>query len=153
MTKGSTEMRNKRSEIFVYLYKRAHKGNVLWQCLYDFYSQFILGCDIKWSTQIGEGFEIFHSARSTVVSPGTIIGSNVSIRQNTTIGAKGFSGSEQSPVIGDNVTIGPNVCIIGAIKIGDGAIIGAGAVVVKDVPAGATVAGNPARVLGGVNIG
>ena len=48
----------------------------------------------------------------------------------------------------DGVTIGPNVCIIGDITIGKGAVIGAGAVVVKDVPANAIVAGNPAKVIG-----
>ena len=48
----------------------------------------------------------------------------------------------------DDVTIGPNVCIIGAITIGKGAVIGAGAVVVKDVPENAIVAGNPAKVIG-----
>ena len=82
-----------------------------------------------------------------MVSPGTIIGNNVSLRQNTTIGAKGFDGAEKSPIIEDNVTIGPNVCIIGDITIGEGTIIGAGAVVVKDVPAHTIVVGNPAKVI------
>ena len=99
------------------------------------------------STIIGEGFEIYHSAHASVIGPGTIIGKNVSLRQNTTIGAKGFANSEKSPVIMDNVTIGPNVCIIGDITIGKGAVIGAGAVVVKDVPENAIVAGNPAKVI------
>ena len=52
------------------------------------------------------------------------------------------------PVLGDGVDVGANSVIIGAIKIGDRAVIGAGAVVVKDVPPGAVVAGNPARVIG-----
>lgn len=114
--------------------------------MYRLYTEF-LGCDIPASTQIGEGFEIFHSAHASVVSPETIIGRNVSLRQNTTIGAKGFGGAEKSPVIEDDVTIGPNVCIIGNITIGKGATIGAGAVVVKDVPPNAIVAGNPAKIL------
>jgi putative colanic acid biosynthesis acetyltransferase WcaB len=46
------------------------------------------------------------------------------------------------------VDVGANAVIIGAIRIGDGAVIGAGAVVVKDVPPGAVVAGNPAQVIG-----
>jgi serine acetyltransferase len=116
--------------------------------VYIYYTQHILGCDIQPITVIGDGFEIFHSAHASVVSPGTIIGRNVSLRQNTTIGAKGFSGSDRSPIIEDDVTIGPNVCIIGAITIGRGAIIGAGAVVVKEVPKYAIVAGNPAKVIG-----
>ncbi len=48
------------------------------------------------STVIGEGFELYHSAHVSVVSPGTIIGKKVSLRPNTTIDAKGFSGSEKS---------------------------------------------------------
>ena len=138
-------MGNRKSKIFNFLYRRAHKGNNFWRFIFDFYTTYVLGCDIKPQTVIGDGFTIYHSARSTVISPDTIIGKNVSLRQNTTIGAKGFHGSDKSPVIGDNVTIGPNVCIIGNIHVNDGAIIGAGAVVVKDVEANSVVAGNPAK--------
>lgn len=138
-------MRNRKSDIFNKLYRKAHNGSRFWNLWYNLYTQFILGCDIKATTQIGEGFEIFHSAHASVVSPGTIIGKNVSLRQNTTIGAKGFNGAEKSPVIEDDVTIGPNVCIIGDITIGKGAVIGAGAVVVKDVFPYDIVAGNPAK--------
>ena len=140
-------MRNKKTIIFDALYKRAHGGGFFWNTIYKLYTEYILGCDIPALTQIGIGFEIFHSAHASVVSPGTIIGKNVSLRQNTTIGAKGFQGAEKSPVIEDNVTIGPNVCIIGDITIGKGATIGAGAVVVKDVPPYSVVVGNPARVI------
>ena len=139
---------NRRTIIFNCLFKRARSGGKLSKILYLFYSQYVLGCDISYNTEIGEGFELFHSARSTVISPNTIIGRNVSVRQNTTIGAKGFNGAEGSPVIGDNVKIGPNVCIIGPVHIGKGAVIGAGAIVVKDVPEYAVVAGNPAKIIG-----
>ena len=141
-------MQNKKSKIFNYLYNKAHLGGSIWRWLFSYYTERILGCDIKPSTIIGEGFEIYHSAHASVISPGTIIGKNVSLRQNTTIGSKGFSGSEKSHVIMDDVTIGPNACIIGDISIGRGAIIGAGSVVVKDVPEHAIVAGNPAKVIG-----
>lgn len=114
--------------------------------MYFLYTHY-LGCDIPASVVIGDGFEIFHSAHGSVVGAGTVIGNNVSLRQNTTIGSKGFSGAYKSPVIEDEVTIGPNVCIIGDIKVGKGAVIGAGSVVVKDVEPGSTVAGNPAQVI------
>lgn len=140
-------MPNKKTKIFNILYKKSHAGNVFWKIFYNLYTQYILGCDIKCNMIIGEGFEIFHSAHGSVISPTTIIGKNVSLRQNTTIGAKGFDGAEKSPVIEDNVTIGPNVCIIGNITIGHHSVIGAGAVVVKDVPPYAVVAGNPAKVI------
>ena len=140
-------MVNKKSRIFNYLYKRAHRGIWMWNVLYMYYTRRVLGCDIMPSTVIGEGFEIFHFAHASVVSPGTVIGNNVSLRQNTTIGAKGFSGADKSPVIMDDVIIGPNVCIIGDITIGKGAIIGAGSIVVKDVPEYSIVAGNPAKII------
>ena len=140
-------MTNKKTHLFNFFYKRAHRGMWFWKFVYLYYTRRVLGCDIMPTTVIGEGFEIFHSAHGSVVSPGTIIGNNVSLRQNTSIGAKGFSGSEKSPVIMDDVTIGPNACIIGDITIGKGAIIGAGAVVVKDVPEYAIVAGNPAKII------
>lgn len=144
-------MPNKKSRYFNILFRKAQNGRGLtgkvWRLLYTFYSEYVLGCDIKFTTKIGEGFTIAHAAHGSVVSPTAIIGKNVSLRQNTTIGSKGFLGAEKSPIIGDNVVIGPNVCIIGDICVGDNAVIGAGAVVVKDVPAGAVVAGNPARIL------
>ena len=140
---------NKKSQIFNFLYRHAHYGGMIWNVLYKLYTQYLLGCDIPSSTLIGDNFEIFHSAHGAVTSPGTIIGNNVSLRQNTTIGAKGFNGAKDYPIIEDNVTIGPNVCIIGDITIGKGAVIGAGAVVVKDVPPSSTVVGNPAKILGG----
>lgn len=140
-------MENKKSLLFNYLYKRAHKGNCVWKFFYLFYTQLVLGCDIKYSTQIGEGFVIYHSAHGSVVSPNAVIGRNVSLRQNTTIGAKGFNDADRSPVIMDNVVIGPNVCIIGDIIIGEGSIIGAGAVVVKNVPPYSIVVGNPGRII------
>ena len=75
------------------------------------------------------------------------IGKNCSIRPYTVIGNKQDGKNEQVPIIGDNVTIGCNVSIIGKITVGDNAVIGAGSVVVKDVPANAVVVGNPARVV------
>ena len=115
--------------------------------IYFIYTRYILGCEIPYQTQIGKGFTIYHGAHGSLINPMTKIGCNVSLRQNTTIGSKGFKGDEYAPTIQDDVTIGPNACIIGDIIIGKGAIIGAGAVVVKDVPPYAIVAGNPARII------
>ena len=55
--------------------------------------------------------------------------------------------------IGNNVYIGPSVCIVEDVKIGDGVTIGAGSVIVKDVEAGTTVAGNPAKVISHKELG
>lgn len=71
------------------------------------------------------------------------IGENFTCIHCTTLGKKG----DKRPVIGDNVSLGCNVIIIGGVHIGNNVTIGAGAVVVKDVPDNAIVVGNPARIL------
>jgi putative colanic acid biosynthesis acetyltransferase WcaB len=75
-----------------------------------------------------------------------IIGNNCILRHSTTIGNKQSTGQgfTASPVIGNYVDIGSNVCIIGPIRIGDHSIIGCGAIVVKDVAANHVATGNPA---------
>lgn len=75
------------------------------------------------------------------------IGRNFSCRQCTTIGNKQDNKPNERPTIGDNVTLGANVVIIGNIHIGNNVIVGAGSVVVKDVPDNCVVAGNPAKVI------
>ena len=75
------------------------------------------------------------------------VGRNFSCRQCTTIGNKKDGDNDHLPIIGDNVTLGANVVIIGGITIGNNVIVGAGSVVVKDVPDNCVVAGNPAKVI------
>lgn len=75
------------------------------------------------------------------------IGSNFVFRQCTTLGNKRDGDNSQIPTIGNNVTLGSNVCIIGDITIGDNVIVGAGSVVIHDVPSNCVVAGNPAKII------
>lgn len=91
---------------------------------------------------IGYGLYIGHAV-GIVINPTTVIGDNCNIGQFTTIGSNHGRAAE----IGNNVYIGPGVCVVEHVRIGDNSTIGAGAVVVKDVPADATVAGNPARIV------
>ncbi|MCU8088313.1 MULTISPECIES: serine O-acetyltransferase [unclassified Shewanella] len=100
------------------------------------------GIDIPPGTKIGYGFYIGH-AQSIVVSPLTTIGNNCNISQFVSIGSNHGVGA----TIGNNVYIGPNVCIVEDVKIGNRVTIGAGAVVSRDIPDDATVAGVPAKVL------
>lgn len=98
--------------------------------------------DIQRTTKIGYGFQLYHSG-PVVVNASTVIGDNVDMFQNSTIGSS-FTNAAH---IGNDVYIGPSVCIVENVTIGDGVTIGAGAVVVKDIEAGATVAGVPAKVI------
>lgn len=100
------------------------------------------GMQIPRCTKIGYGFYIGHGI-GIVINGRTIIGNNVNISQFLSIG----SNQNTPAVIGDNVYIGPHVSIVEAVHIGNNSTIGAGAVVIKDVPEGATVAGNPAKVV------
>lgn len=94
------------------------------------------------STKIGFGFYIGHEI-CMVVNGGTIIGNNVNLSQFLNIGT-----NHRTPaLIGDNVWIGPQVSVVEDVQIGCNASIGAGAVVVKDVPENATVVGVPAKVV------
>ena len=94
------------------------------------------------STKIGYGFYIGHNM-CMVVNGGTIIGNNVNLSQFLNIGTNHATPA----IIGDNVYVGPHVSIVEDVKIGSNSSIGAGAVVTKDVPENATVAGVPAKVL------
>ena len=96
---------------------------------------------------IGGGIYAAH-AFSTILNAESI-GENFSCRNNTTIGNKGGNTEKSSkkPVIGNNVSLGANVCIIGGVNVGNNVIVGAGSVVVKDVPNNCVVAGNPAKII------
>lgn len=96
-------------------------------------------------SSIGESIYLAHPT-STYLNAQSI-GSNFTCRQNTTIGNKTEGNITSRPVIGNNVSVGANVCIIGDVTIGDNVIIGAGSVVVKNIPSNSIAVGNPARII------
>lgn len=94
---------------------------------------------------VGGGIYVAHPV-ATILNAKSI-GENFSCRHCTTIGNKIDGRNDLVPVIGNDVTVGANVCIIGDIKIGNNVVIGAGSVVVKDIPDNCVVVGNPAKVI------
>lgn len=117
-------------------------GSPVW-LTYRFIFRWLLGIDVPEKVVIGQNCKVYHGI-GLIIHPKTIIGDNVTLHQNTTIG---ISSGSKPPTIGNNVLIGANSVIIGNIHIGDNSIIGAGSVVIKDVPQNAIVAGNPAKVI------
>lgn len=101
----------------------------------------LLGLEIALNV-FGPGLAIVHP-NGIVVSDRASVGKNCRIHAGVNIGRH----HGQAPKIGDNVYFGPGAKIVGGVVIGDGAVIGANAVVVNDVPPGVTVGGVPARVI------
>lgn len=114
--------------------------------LYKLTVEWLLTVDLPVRTRVGPGLSLDH-AYAIVVHPDVVIGSRCVLIQGVTIGQKSASGEHRAPVIGDDVTFGAHATALGPIHIGDGAKIGAGAVVLCDVPAHATAVGVPARVI------
>lgn len=109
-------------------------------------AEMFCGVTIGVSAHIGRRLIIEHSG-AIVIHGNARIGDDCIIRQGVTIGNRHMSDPFAAPVIGDRVNIGAGAKILGAVRIGDDAEIGANAVVIKDVPAGAVAVGVPARIL------
>lgn len=105
-----------------------------------FIIQVIHACEIPLEVKIGQNVKFGHRGIGTVIHKDAVIGDNVHIMHNVTIGAKdGFA-----PIIGNNVLIGAGAVILGNVTVGDGASVGANAVVTKNVESGSVVYGVPA---------
>lgn len=105
------------------------------------------GMDIHPAAKIGYGLLIDH-ATNIVIGETAVIGNNVSLLHGVTLGGTGNEVGDRHPKLGAGVMVGAHAQLLGNIHIGDGAKIGAGAVVVSDVPAHTTYAGVPAVQVG-----
>lgn len=108
----------------------------------------VTGADIPLNSDIGGGLMIPHP-NGIVIHPGVRIGVNCLIFQQVTVGIRDASGA---PVIEGHVDIGAGAKILGPVHIGANARIGANAVVLTDVPAGATAIGVPSKIVDGLNL-
>lgn len=109
-------------------------------------SRFLTQIEIHPGAKIGEGLFIDHGA-GVVIGETTEIGDNVTIYQGVTLGGTGKEKGKRHPTIGNNVVISTGAKILGSITVGDNSKIGAGSVVLKNVPPNSTVVGVPGRVV------
>jgi len=116
--------------------------------MHRFITEWVFGLEIPAATKIGKGLIIDHGY-ALVINKHSTIGDECRIRHCVTIGCKINKDGTQgpSPIIGDYVDIGTMVSIIGDVHIGNGSRIGAGSVVVKNVPPHTIVVGNPAKAI------
>ncbi|MBO9531445.1 MAG: hypothetical protein J7513_00520 [Solirubrobacteraceae bacterium] len=107
----------------------------------------ILGIELPLAVKAGPGLRLLHGT-GIVVHGDTTLGAWCTLKHGCTLGVKTGEGEgHRPPVLGDRVNLGPGAQILGPVHVGDGALIGAGAIVLKDVPPGGVAVGNPARVV------
>ncbi|CAM8988230.1 unnamed protein product [Rhodiola kirilowii] len=107
----------------------------------------IFAVDIHPGARIGRGVMMDH-ATGVVIGETAVVGNNVTMLHEVTLGGTGKVAGDRHPKIGDGVLIGAGSKVLGNVRVGDRAKIGAGSMVLKDVAAGTTVVGSPAKPVG-----
>jgi serine O-acetyltransferase len=105
------------------------------------------GISLPYRARIGPGLDIGHFG-NILLHQDVVIGHTCNVSQGVTIGSSGRGPCKGTPVIGHRVYLATNAVVAGPIKVGDDAVVGANSLVTRDVPAGVTVLGVPARVVG-----
>ncbi|MDA0190957.1 MAG: serine O-acetyltransferase, partial [Proteobacteria bacterium] len=111
-------------------------------------ARFFSGIEIHPGATIGRRFFIDHGM-GVVIGETAVIGDDVTLYHGVTLGGTSWNKGKRHPTLGDGVVVGAGAKVLGPITVGAGAKVGSNAVVVKDVPPGATAVGNPARVIDG----
>ena len=134
----------------IWLYRIAHwfykRKFVLIPRLISNLARFLTGIEIHPGATIGPGLFIDHGT-GIVIGETAELGRNVTLYQGVTLGGTGKEKGKRHPTIGNNVVVSSGAKILGSFSVGDHAKIGAGSVVLKEVPAYATVVGIPGRVV------
>ena len=118
--------------------------SVVYRALFRFVRN-VYGIELPYSAQLGRRI-IFEHQHGVIIHGAAIIGDDSIIRQGVTIGNRYLDELNDAPVLGENVNVGAGAKILGKVFVGRGASIGANAVVLTNVPEGATVVGNPAMI-------
>jgi serine O-acetyltransferase len=134
----------------LWLHRAAHG---LWQAdaklgarLLSYANRFLTGIDIHPAARIGRRVVIDHGM-GIVIGETASVGDDCLLYKGVVLGGTSLERKVRHPQIGNNVVVGSNACILGAIRVGDHARVGSGSVVVRDVPSDATVVGVPGRVI------
>ena len=134
----------------IWLHRISHKlylkGWVLLPRMISNFGRFVTGIEIHPGATIGEGLFIDHGT-GIVIGETAELGKNVTLYQGVTLGGTGKEKGKRHPTIGNNVVVASGAKVLGSFTVGDHAKIGAGSVVLKPVPAYATVVGIPGRVV------
>lgn len=134
----------------IWRYRKAHrlylKGRYFRARMISQRSARRTGIEIHPGAQIGKGFFIDHG-HGVVIGETTIIGDNVTLYQGVTLGGTGKESGKRHPTIEDNVMISVGAKVLGSFTIGENSKIGAGSVVLNEVPPNSTVVGVPGRVV------
>lgn len=134
----------------IWLYRLSHflykRDFVLLPRMISNFARFLTGIEIHPGATIGEGLFIDHGA-GIVIGETAEIGKNVTLYQGVTLGGTGKEKGKRHPTIGNNVVVATGAKVLGSFKVGDHAKIGAGSVVLKEVPANSTVVGIPGKVV------
>lgn len=125
------------------LYLRGHMTLARW---ISQHSRHVTGIEIHPGACIGKGFFIDHGD-GVVIGETTVIGDNVTLYQGVTLGGTGKDTGKRHPTIGDDVVIGAGAKVLGPFTVGKGSKVGAGSIVLKEVPPNCTVVGNPGRIV------
>lgn len=144
-------------EVFLYpsfrailSYRLAHRlyvsGHYFWARYLSQRSARKTGIEIHPGAQIGKGLFIDHGT-GVIIGETTVIGNNVTLYQGVTLGGTGKEQGKRHPTIGDNVMISAGAKVLGSFRVGENSKIGAGSVVLDEVPPNCTVVGVPGRVV------
>lgn len=114
--------------------------------LFSEWARFVTGIEIHPGAQIGRRLFIDHGM-GVVIGETSVIGDGVTIYQGVTLGGTGKESGKRHPTIGNDVTIGSGAKLLGNIRIGDNCRVGAGSVVLRDVPDNSTIVGVPGHIV------
>ena len=125
------------------LHNRKHKGAAR---LLSAFNRFVTGVEIHPGATFGRRVFIDHGM-GVVIGETAVVGDSCLIYKGVVLGGTSLERTDRHPKLGTGVVVGSNACILGAIGIGDGARVGSGSVVIRDVPEHSTVVGVPGRAV------